>query len=247
MSNPSQPLREFITQLLTSTLILGIFVVWVETNAPHLHTWATEDGPIETLSAVFFGISSLCFVIVAVRSRYLRQKSTGLRYPMIIAWALLMFVFMGEEISWGQRIFGFATPDALMAVNHQHEFNIHNIEIVDNFAGGKYRYLSIMMVATGLLLPLFALTGFGKRSIQWWAFPVAPLGFGLVFIGAFVYGKFYHDITIHSNDATEVREFLMSVGMLLFALYGARRPCRLFRACNDGQPAAAAPKVRAPQ
>ena len=33
----------------------------------------------------------------------------------------------GEEISWGQRIFGFATPEFLLPLNQQQEFNVHNI------------------------------------------------------------------------------------------------------------------------
>ena len=33
----------------------------------------------------------------------------------------------GEEISWGQRIFDFETPDFLMHLNVQNEFNVHNI------------------------------------------------------------------------------------------------------------------------
>jgi hypothetical protein len=32
-----------------------------------------------------------------------------------------------EEISWGQRIFGWNTPDALSAINYQNETTIHNI------------------------------------------------------------------------------------------------------------------------
>lgn len=223
-----------VLQFLLSIAALLFFSVWVKYDAPSLHTWLVEDGPIETLSAVFFGISSLGFLVVIARSSFLRTKTYGLRYPMVLAWALLMFVFMGEEISWGQRILGFGTPEVLMAINHQQEFNLHNIEFVDSFMGGKYRYLSIMMLTTGLVLPLFALSGFGARVIQWWGFPVAPLGYSLAFVGAYAYGKYFHGITIHSNDSTEVREFLMSVAMLLFALHGAIRPCDLFRACNRG-------------
>lgn len=33
----------------------------------------------------------------------------------------------GEEISWGQRILGFETPDALREVNRQDEFTLHNV------------------------------------------------------------------------------------------------------------------------
>jgi hypothetical protein len=224
--------RSLVLQVLLSITAILLFSVWVEYDAPLLHTWVVEDGPVETLSAIFFGISSLGFLVVAARSNFLSSKTYGLRYPMVLAWALLMFVFMGEEISWGQRIFGFGTPEALLEINHQHEFNIHNIEFVDSFMGGKYRYLSIMMLTTGLVLPLFALSGFGRRVIQWWGFPVAPIGYSLAFVGAYAYGKYFHGITIHSNDSTEMREFLMSVAMLLFSLHGAIRPCDLFRACN---------------
>ncbi len=40
-----------------------------------------------------------------------------------------MVFIAGEEISWGQRILGFATPDFLLNLNAQGEFNLHNIKI----------------------------------------------------------------------------------------------------------------------
>jgi len=198
-----------------------------------LHECTKEDGPIESTTAVFFGFSSVGFFIVAIRSQFLKTKAYGLRYFMTIAWFLLMLIFAGEEISWGQRIFGFEAPENISTVNLQDEFNIHNIEVVDTFLGGKYRYLSIMMITTGLLLPLLALTQFGKRIIRWFAFPVSPLAYWLLFVGAYVYGKYYFSLTVSTNDAAEVREFLMSVGMLCFSIHGAIRPCTVFRICNN--------------
>ncbi len=44
----------------------------------------------------------------------------------ILAGIGLVFV-AGEEISWGQRIIGFATPDYLLDNNIQEELNLHNI------------------------------------------------------------------------------------------------------------------------
>ena len=44
----------------------------------------------------------------------------------ILAGIGLVFV-AGEEISWGQRIIGFATPDYLLDINIQEELNLHNI------------------------------------------------------------------------------------------------------------------------
>ena len=41
---------------------------------------------------------------------------------------LALFVIGMEEISWGQRLFGFATPERLAEVNWQAEFNFHNVQ-----------------------------------------------------------------------------------------------------------------------
>jgi hypothetical protein len=215
-----------------SFLFLAIFIFLQEVYPDFLHSIVQEDGLIENLTAIFFGLSSFAFTIFAYRSAFLKEK-TRLGYFMVISWILLMFVFAGEEISWGQRIFDIETPSALKEINLQEEINIHNIEIVDTFLGGKYRYLSIMMLVTGLFLPLFSLSEIGKRSIQKLAFPVSPLCFAPLFVGAYLSGKYYHPII--ANDAAEVREFLMSVGMLCFAVTGAMCPCTLFRVCKPSR------------
>jgi hypothetical protein len=220
-------------EVLISALVVGAAALWMQLDPAGLHVMATEDGPIESAGAILFGIACVGFLVAAWRCDYLRHKPQGLRYPMILAWALLMFVFMGEEISWGQRIFGFDTPEALMEVNHQNEVNLHNIEFVDRFMGGKYRYLSFMMLMTGLGFPLLALIPRLRRWMQWWAFPVAPLGYAVLFTGAYWYGKHFFSIGLHLNDADEMREFLMACAMACFALHGAIRPCALFRVCDE--------------
>ncbi len=216
---------------LGSILVVGLFVVWADIDKESLHHWTKEDGPLQNTTSILFGLSSICFVAIAFRSDFIKEKRTGPTYLMTVAWALLMFIFMGEEISWGQRIFGFATPESLSAINGQNETNIHNIVFVDTFLGGKYRYLSIMMLLTGLFIPLFSLTNLGKHLVQWWAFPVSPLMYWFLFVGAYIYGKIYREFTFSTNDAAEVRELLMSIAMFCFALHGAIRPCRVFRNC----------------
>ena len=214
----------FIAGTVVSIVVIIIFVIWAEMDLSSLLAMSKEDGPLENLTAILFGLSSICFIVFAKRSDFLKNK---LAYVMTIGWVLLMFVFMGEEISWGQRIFSFATPEKLAEINKQDELNIHNIEKVDTFAGGKYRYLSIMMLTIGLLLPLFALMAFGKRTIQRFAFPVTPFCYSALFVGAYLFGKHYqHNM---GNGAAEVREFLMSFGMFCFAMHGGIYPCTLFR------------------
>lgn len=218
-----------VSWLIIGLAILSFFSYWTESNPELVHVWTKEDGPVESWSSVFFGLASLCFAIFTWRSRHLKNK-TRMIYFFPICWTALMFVFMGEEVSWGQRIFDFDTPEGLSEINLQNETNLHNLEVLHTFLGGKFRYLSIMMLATGLAFPLFAMTAAGKRMVQKFAFPVAPIHFAPFFVGAYLFGKlFYPDI---DNDAAEVREFVMSVGMFGFALTGARFPCRLFRVCE---------------
>ena len=51
---------------------------------------------------------------------------------LFLGFAFANFFIAGEEIAWGQRIFGLQTPDELKAINHQGEITVHNIQIVQD-------------------------------------------------------------------------------------------------------------------
>ena len=218
-------LRQFVLGNLAAVLITGVFVVWAETGPQSLLICSLEDGLIESLSAVLFGISCIGFVVVAARSGFLRDKKCWWRYLFVFGWALLMFVFMGEEISWGQRIFGFETPQSIADANIQEEFNLHNLNLIEST---KYRLLSLMMLITGVLLPAFALWDRGRQLIQRLAFPVMPIAYSGFFVLSYLFGKYYYTI-LPRDSSTEVRELLMAIGMFAFALHGMLRPADLFR------------------
>ncbi len=44
-----------------------------------------------------------------------------------VLFAVGFFMLFGEEISWGQRLLGFETPEAFKEINVQDEFNLHNL------------------------------------------------------------------------------------------------------------------------
>ncbi len=81
-----------------------------------------EDGLVENLTAVWFLLAGLLLFATALVER------SFFRRCIYILGGLAMTFVCGEEISWGQRIFGFATPDFLMGLNVQEEFNVHNID-----------------------------------------------------------------------------------------------------------------------
>ncbi len=80
-----------------------------------------EDYWVENLTAVYFVLAGLLLFVTTLAER------NSVRRCVYILGGMAMVFAAGEEISWGQRIFGFATPDFLMHLNESREFNVHNI------------------------------------------------------------------------------------------------------------------------
>lgn len=125
--------------LLLSLAIVTLFILSAEAFA----ILSNEDHVVESASALFafFSCANILIVFLA-----LRRQSANFRSFYFVALALLavLFFLIGmEEVSWFQRVFGFATPAAFDA-NEQAELNLHNFasnlsEIVYYF--GSFVYL----------------------------------------------------------------------------------------------------------
>ena len=88
---------------------------------PTFEAMAKEDDWVESLTAVWFLLAGLVLFVTA-----LVERGIFFRCVYILGGMAMVFA-AGEEISWGQRIFGFATPDFLMHLNESEELNVHNI------------------------------------------------------------------------------------------------------------------------
>ena len=83
-----------------------------------------EDHPVEWLQfGLVLGTAAVAFGIAA-RLLSLHQRAFGLLY--LVA-GVAAIVIAGEEISWGQRILGWPTPDELAVLNRQGETTLHNV------------------------------------------------------------------------------------------------------------------------
>ena len=85
------------------------------------HALSREDYWVENLTAVWFLLAGLLLFVTALAER------SFFRRCVYVLGGMAMVFAAGEEISWGQRIFGFATPDFLMRLNEQQELTVHNI------------------------------------------------------------------------------------------------------------------------
>ena len=101
-------------------------------------TW--EDYWVEYLTAVLSLLAGLLLFATALAERSLVRRS------IYILGGILFLFGAGEEISWGQRIIGFGTPDFLLAWNGQDEFNVHNINSVPVRRTVRYAILLLCIV-----------------------------------------------------------------------------------------------------
>jgi hypothetical protein len=89
-----------------------------------------EDGPVEAASALWWLLAA-AITLGALLLPVVRRARSVLAYGVLAAFFV---VSGGEEISWGQRIFGFAGPEAVVELNKQHETNLHNIGSISVYA-----------------------------------------------------------------------------------------------------------------
>tara|TARA_B100000242_G_C42974262_1_gene452166 strand:+ start:198 stop:884 length:687 start_codon:yes stop_codon:yes gene_type:complete len=170
----------------------------------------SEDGPLEWIQFIEYAISSLLAFFVYVR----RKKKMEMNSMIWLLLALLSFVVAGEEISWGERLFGFSL-DGISNLNVQGETNFHNLPFFHNY----------------LLDPVFEITciflgWFGWRKFKTIdAFPSKNLSLYFLFVALFY---FYFDVSWAStteqirNDQ-EIFELLLSTGIFLHCLKNFRK------------------------
>jgi hypothetical protein len=84
-----------------------------------------EDRLVEYIGSLFLLVAGLVLCLKAVNQL---KKQNRLPGSFIMFVGLIFIIAAFEEISWGQRIIGFDTPEKLKVINYQDEFNFHNID-----------------------------------------------------------------------------------------------------------------------
>ena len=84
-----------------------------------------EDGLFESLTAILLFVTFIQFFRAG---RYAAKHLLGRRIILgLFSLSIFSMVFMMEEISWGQRIFSWESPEIIKQFNYQQETNLHNI------------------------------------------------------------------------------------------------------------------------
>jgi hypothetical protein len=124
----------------------------------------SENGAVE---AVQFLIMAAAFIF-SLRN-FLTAETTFMKV-WFLCFTLGCLYIAGEEISWGQWIFYWETPELFLAINDQAETNLHN---TSPWLDQKPRsVMELGVVVSGLILP-FVAKRFPKK-IPAWLSPLVP-------------------------------------------------------------------------
>lgn len=185
--------------------------------------FAGEDQFAEILQVVFYGLATALSFIIARRLSTRGERRLACLYGLLV---LGLFFITGEEISWGQRIFGWKTPPALMAVSTQGEMNIHNIQGVQSF----FKWMQLLVGAYGTILPLtiFRIRALQRfRRVMSWLVPPASLVpyFAITFMWRVArnFSLLGHEHLYFQHRYNEVMELNLAMGFFLFGVYQLRR------------------------
>lgn len=115
--------------------------------------FANEDGIVENLTAL-----ALLAIALTCGYRLMKQWRKHSRTWLLgtALFSILFFFAAGEEISWGQRIFGWESGDFFLERNAQSETNLHNLVVGETKLNKLIfsQLLGLVMVIYLLILPV---------------------------------------------------------------------------------------------
>jgi len=174
-----------ISVLCLAALIIAVGFLLAFSNVPLFEKYVEEDGLIEWLTVLsLLAASGVCLYRAA--TLFNRKPAYFIFTSAMLG--LLLFVAAGEEISWGQRIFGIETPEYFKENNLQSETNLHNLEINGvkiNLVVFSYLLIAALVVYLGVFPFLYNRSVKMKNFINRWGVPLAQgyqiIGFLSVF------------------------------------------------------------------
>lgn len=124
----------------------GLEVSFSSQTLARLHS---EGGPHEFIQVILLVGALAVAVLGALQTDWKTRAWVGVWFSLA---ALCSFYVGGEEISWGQHILKWTTPEFWSAVNDQNETNLHN---TSSWLDQKPRLvLEVGIYVGGILIPL---------------------------------------------------------------------------------------------
>lgn len=182
-----------------------------------------EDGIAETMQVFFYLITLILGIIVMRRRQQAGHKFVAFLY---LGLCFGLGFLIGEELSWGQRIFGWTTAEGFAEINKQGETNLHNVYGV----GDTFKWVQLLVGAYGVLLPLITLGWQGPKALRTLLPSVTPHYLLMPYFGAMFLWRLYRNVVPEPtqfyfviSEYNEVVEAILAMGLLLFMVFQIRR------------------------
>lgn len=161
-----------------------------------------EDGPLEWLQFAEYFLASLFGILIFFKFK----NKTSINSLIWLFFSAFCFFVAGEEISWGERIFGLSL-DSLKEISIQGETNLHNLPFFHNL------FLDPLLVSICLFLGWIGWRKFTHLN----SLPSKRLSLFFLIPALYI---FYYEISWastvpHIRNDLEIYEFLLSTGIFL--------------------------------
>lgn len=133
------PLAVLVVLLLAVNIDRGFYDEWID----------GEEGVQEMLQSLTTA-AGLVFALLGFALA--RRQGRGWLAAYLALAALCCLYVTGEELSWGQHLLGWETPEGWAQINDQEETNLHNLGAILNEL--PRHLLSAAVLIGGLALPL---------------------------------------------------------------------------------------------
>lgn len=224
-------------------------VIRLHYNLPVFKTWILEDQLVEWLTVA--GLAGMALLAL--------WQAAGHARPARTAWILLAAAFLFgafEEISWGQRVFGWHSPPWFLQHNAQDETNLHNLVVggvkVNRLVFGKMLGLALAFYL--LVLPvLYRRRARVREVLDARALPVARTYQVLLALAAWLVSEAGRSIHGRAGELQELGIVFVLASVMLHPLNPAAQPApgsagalalRLARALSDAWRRWLPPRVR---
>lgn len=200
-------------QFALSLLLLayGSVLLWLRPDA--FDYWIREDGLVENLTVAALGSSGLLALTLSLRWR-------GVDRVRSLTWLVLGCILLfgaGEELSWGQRIFGWQSPEWFELHNAQRETNLHNLRVygvkLNRLVFGKGLAL-LLLLYLGILPLLYRRVEGVRQLVDRLALPLIRGRHALMYVGALALVR----VGLSVLDEARAMEMGELVGSALFLL-----------------------------
>ena len=177
-----------------------------------------QNGIVEHLTVILLLPGIVAGAAACIHNQEVMQNRL-LRF-WVLLWTLACIYCVGEEISWGQWYFGWATPDFINTLNDQHETNLHNMS---SWFDQKPRLLlEIWIFFVGLILPLWNMARNRlPANKQQWPYWVLPTIVCVPTAALFTLVRFADWATwdvVKQFGNSELREYYIAIFMSIYLL-----------------------------